>query len=65
MSDASEPALRSFEGDPAHQSMHFITQAEQMLRQVAAVLSSDACDQSLFTHLVSSPFYFATSPSRY
>src|SRR5204862_5310034 len=47
MSDAREAALRVFQGDAAHETMHLVACGEQQLGQVAAVLPGDAGDEGL------------------
>jgi hypothetical protein len=47
MADAREAAFGILERDAPHESMYFIAEREQMFRQVAAVLSGYARDQSL------------------
>lgn len=48
MTNASKSALRIFEGHTTHDSMDFIPERKQMLRQIATILTGDAGDQCLF-----------------
>src|SRR2546423_10760018 len=47
MRNSGEAPGRIFEGDPAHQTMHFVAQAKQIFGEVASVLAGNAGDQCL------------------
>lgn len=48
MTNASKSALRIFERHASDDSMDFISERKQMLRQIATILTGDAGDQCLF-----------------
>ena len=45
VSDAIEPALRIFQCNTTHQAVDFVSEREQVLRQVASILAREARDQ--------------------
>src|SRR5688572_8067958 len=45
MANASESALRIFQGHPPHHSMHFISERKQMFRKVTTILAGKAGDE--------------------
>ena len=48
--NAREAALRIFQRHPPDETVHLVTQCEQVLGQVAPVLTGDACNQCLPAH---------------
>src|SRR5437868_1032476 len=51
VNDSFDSSLGVLERNPAHDAMHFITKADEMLRQIASCLSGDSGDQRFSTHL--------------
>src|SRR5687767_7019881 len=42
MSDPAKPSFRCFQGNTPHQTVNFISETQEMLRQVTAILACDA-----------------------
>src|SRR6185437_4075555 len=48
--DAAEPRLGRFEGHAANQPVYFITQTQQVIGEVTAILTGDSSDQCFLRH---------------
>jgi hypothetical protein len=50
VSDTAEPLFGCFEGDPAHEAVDFVAEAQEVVSEITAVLARDSSNQRSLRH---------------